>query len=130
MLRLPHLLRWYGNVQEVPGVLRAAEACGMVFSKPLACLIGPPVSPTEDNPASLLEEDEGQETVTQPPFVGGPRPTMTKLKVNDSLFSFVSHALHLCEHTHAGSKFPNLSFVGPQLVVNGYPCNFIHSCFC
>lgn len=55
----------------------------MAFSNHLACLTGPHVSPTEDNPASLLEEDEGQEMVTQPAFVGGPRPTMTKLRVND-----------------------------------------------
>lgn len=96
MLQLPHLLRWYANVQEVPGVLRAAEACGMAFSNPLACITGSLVSSMEDNPASLLEEDEGQEMVTQPTFVGGPRPTMTKLKVNDYLFSVVSHALHLC----------------------------------
>ncbi|CAG11486.1 unnamed protein product, partial [Tetraodon nigroviridis] len=90
-LRLPHLLRWYANVQEVPGVVRAAEACGMAFSTPLACLTGPPVSPTEDNPASRLEEDEGQETVTQPPFVGGPRPTMTKLKENCIEAVFAPH---------------------------------------
>lgn len=66
----------------------------MDFSNPLACIAGSPVSPTEDNSVSLL--DEGQEMVTQPAFVGGPRPTMTKLKVNDYLFSFVSHALHIC----------------------------------
>lgn len=35
----------------------------------------------EDNPANLLEQEENQEMTTQP-FVGGPRPTMTKLKVN------------------------------------------------
>lgn len=40
------------------------------------------VSSAEDEPTSLLEEEEGQEMTTEPPFVGGPRPTMTKLKVN------------------------------------------------
>lgn len=68
----------------------------MAFSNALACITGSPVSPSEDEPASLLGEDGGQQMVTQPAFVGGPRPTMTKLKVNDYLSSFVSHALHLC----------------------------------
>ncbi|XP_077427024.1 glutathione S-transferase C-terminal domain-containing protein [Vanacampus margaritifer] len=86
---LPHLLRWYGRVQEVPGVLRAAQACGF----PLAVPENPPSLPTgppvEGNPASQLEQEE--ETSTQPPFVGGPRPTITKLKENGIEAAFAHH---------------------------------------
>ncbi|XP_036950652.1 glutathione S-transferase C-terminal domain-containing protein [Acanthopagrus latus] len=90
--QLPHLLRWYSRVQEVPGVLRAAEACGMALSIPQlpasSDLLGPSA---EDNPTSLLEQEEGQEMSTQPPFVGGPRPTMTKLQENGIEAAFAPH---------------------------------------
>lgn len=79
--QLPHLLRWYGNVQAVPGVLRAAKDCGMALSIPLAPMFSFPKMSEEDNTAIPLEQKEGQEMTTQPTFVGGPRPTMTKLKV-------------------------------------------------
>ncbi|KAF3852556.1 hypothetical protein F7725_005911 [Dissostichus mawsoni] len=36
----------------------------------------------ESNPPSLLDQEEDQEKTKQPPFIGGPRPTMTKLKEN------------------------------------------------
>ncbi|XP_040001837.1 glutathione S-transferase C-terminal domain-containing protein isoform X2 [Xiphias gladius] len=80
--RLPHLLRWYSHVQEVPGVLRAAKACGMALSIPQVPSSRLPGTSAEDNPTSLLEQEEDQEMTTQLPFVGGPRPTMTKLKEN------------------------------------------------
>eukprot|EP00064_Thunnus_orientalis_P004691 superscaffoldBa00000435_g4703 len=79
--QLPHLLRWYSRVQEVPGVLRAAKDCGMtlcILEAPSPSLQGPSA---EANPTSQLEQEQ-QEMTTQPPFVGGPRPTMTKLKAS------------------------------------------------
>uniref|UniRef100_H2SM47 Glutathione S-transferase C-terminal domain-containing protein n=1 Tax=Takifugu rubripes TaxID=31033 RepID=H2SM47_TAKRU len=91
LLQFPHLLRWYANVQEVPGVLRAAKACGMAFSSPHAPINDSPVSPTEDNPTSQVEENEGHGMLTQPAFVGGPRPTMTKLKENGIEAVFAPH---------------------------------------
>ncbi|KAA8594730.1 hypothetical protein FQN60_011865, partial [Etheostoma spectabile] len=88
---LPYLLRWYSRVQEVPGVLRAANACGMALSIPQVSTASLPGPSIEDNPASLLEQEEGQETTTQLPFVGGPRPTMAKLKENGIEAVFAPH---------------------------------------
>ncbi|XP_068607145.1 glutathione S-transferase C-terminal domain-containing protein [Brachionichthys hirsutus] len=83
--RLPHLLRWYSNVQEVPGVLRAAEVCGLALSIPQFPASSPSGPSEECNP---VEQEEGQE-LTQPAFTGGPRPTMTKLEENgiDAVFA-------------------------------------------
>ncbi|XP_070781057.1 glutathione S-transferase C-terminal domain-containing protein [Enoplosus armatus] len=89
--QLPHLLRWYSRVQEVPGVLRAAKACGMSLSIPQVPTSTLPGQSAEDNPTSLLEQEEGQEMTTQLPFVGGPRPTMTKLKENGIEAVFAPH---------------------------------------
>ncbi|XP_049899345.1 glutathione S-transferase C-terminal domain-containing protein [Epinephelus moara] len=89
--QLPHLLRWHSRVQEVPGVLRAAEACGMAFSIPQVPTYSHPEPSAEDNAASLLEQEEGQEMTTQLPFVGGPRPTMTKLQENGIEAVFAPH---------------------------------------
>ncbi|XP_061626739.1 glutathione S-transferase C-terminal domain-containing protein [Phyllopteryx taeniolatus] len=86
---LPHLLRWYSRVQEVPGVLRAAKACRTTLTvpeKPPPLPAGPPV---EGNPASQLEQED--ETTAQLPFVGGPRPTVTKLKENGIEAAFAPH---------------------------------------
>uniref|UniRef100_A0A3Q2XGP6 Glutathione S-transferase C-terminal domain-containing protein n=1 Tax=Hippocampus comes TaxID=109280 RepID=A0A3Q2XGP6_HIPCM len=87
--RLPHLLRWYSHVQEVPGVLRAAKACKITLAvpeNPLPLAAGPPV---EGNLANPPEREE--ETTTQLPFVGGPRPTITKLKENGIEAAFAHH---------------------------------------
>uniref|UniRef100_UPI0037E98B1D glutathione S-transferase C-terminal domain-containing protein n=1 Tax=Semicossyphus pulcher TaxID=241346 RepID=UPI0037E98B1D len=89
--QLPHLLRWYSRVQEVPGVLRAAKACGMALSAPQVPTSSIPGPTAEDNPTSLLEQEEGQEMTSQLPFVGGPRPTMTKLKENGIEAVFAPH---------------------------------------
>uniref|UniRef100_A0A3Q3W2I3 Glutathione S-transferase C-terminal domain-containing protein n=1 Tax=Mola mola TaxID=94237 RepID=A0A3Q3W2I3_MOLML len=88
---LPHLLRWYSNVKQVPGVLRAAKACGMALSTPLVPVPSLPTPSAEDNLASPLEQEEGREMTSQPPFVGGPRPTMTKLKENGIEAVFAPH---------------------------------------
>ncbi|XP_076583538.1 glutathione S-transferase C-terminal domain-containing protein [Chaetodon auriga] len=89
--QLPHLLRWYSRVQEVPGVLRAAEACGIPLSVPRVPTSSLAGTSAEDSPASLLDEEESQEMTTQPPFVGGPRPTMTKLQENGIEAVFAPH---------------------------------------
>lgn len=58
---------------------------------------GLPEPSAKDNPTSLLDQEENQEMITQLPFVGGPRPTMTKLKVNYYFSLSISHhALPLC----------------------------------
>ncbi|KAI4832934.1 hypothetical protein KUCAC02_015870, partial [Chaenocephalus aceratus] len=80
--QIPHLLRWYSRVQEVPGVLRAAKACGIALCTPQVPTSSAPGPSAESNPPSLLDQEEDQEKTKQPPFIGGPRPTMTKLKEN------------------------------------------------
>ncbi|XP_062334236.1 glutathione S-transferase C-terminal domain-containing protein [Osmerus eperlanus] len=75
--QLPLLLRWYLRVQEVPGVALAAEACGLVLSSPQAPSPGPP-APAQ--PLLIGEAQQESPGTGQVAFVGGPRPTMTKLK--------------------------------------------------
>ncbi|XP_078808437.1 glutathione S-transferase C-terminal domain-containing protein isoform X5 [Oryzias latipes] len=88
--QLPNLLRWYNRVQEVPGVMRAAKDCGLHLSTLQVATTCPPW-PSAHPSATLLEEEGSQETTTPLPFVGGPRPTMTKLKENGIEAIFASH---------------------------------------
>uniref|UniRef100_A0A3P9LGV8 Glutathione S-transferase C-terminal domain-containing protein n=2 Tax=Oryzias latipes TaxID=8090 RepID=A0A3P9LGV8_ORYLA len=88
--QLPNLLRWYNRVQEVPGVIRAAKDCGLHLSTLQVATTCPPW-PSAHPSATLLEEEGSQETTTPLPFVGGPRPTMTKLKENGIEAIFASH---------------------------------------
>ncbi|XP_034044141.1 glutathione S-transferase C-terminal domain-containing protein [Thalassophryne amazonica] len=88
--QLPHLLRWYSQVQEVPGVRRAAEACGMTLSRPQAPLSIPPGLSAKADLSEQVEQEQ-LEMTTQLPFVGGPRPTMTKLKENGIEALFAPH---------------------------------------
>ncbi|XP_061573307.1 glutathione S-transferase C-terminal domain-containing protein [Cololabis saira] len=89
--QLPHLLRWYSRVQEVPGVLRAAKDCGFLLPVPQLPTSSIPGPPSQGVPAILPAQDDSQETTTQLPFVGGPRPTMTKVKENGIEAVFASH---------------------------------------
>ncbi|KAL4640471.1 glutathione S-transferase C-terminal domain-containing protein [Arapaima gigas] len=70
---IPLLLRWYHRVQEVPGVRRAAGVCGInLFSPQVQSCCHQAVLPDKkerENAASALDN-----------FIGGPRPTMSKLK--------------------------------------------------
>jgi len=57
-----------------------------------------------DISTSLLEQEEGQEMTEQLHFVGGPRPTLTKLQVNYNIsyyscFTSVSAAVVQCPFT-------------------------------
>ncbi|CAN9510323.1 unnamed protein product [Ophioblennius macclurei] len=89
--QLPHLLRWYGRVQEVSGVPRAAEDCGLPLSIPDVIAPAPPEPAAKVDSAVLAEQEEGQEASTEIPFLGGPRPTMTKLKENGIEAVFAPH---------------------------------------
>ncbi|KAM4603645.1 glutathione S-transferase C-terminal domain-containing protein [Polymixia lowei] len=86
--QLPLLLRWYSRVQEVPGVVRAARACGMVLATARAPGSSPPAPADGAFPAGQVERKSPEETAPAP-FIGGPRPTMTKLKENgiEAVFS-------------------------------------------
>lgn len=77
---IPLLLRWYSRVQDVPGVRKAAERCGMTLFMPQPSPSGA-VLPELATPAEELEPESAQPEKT--PFVGGPRPTLTKLKVHN-----------------------------------------------
>uniref|UniRef100_A0A669F4B6 Glutathione S-transferase C-terminal domain-containing protein n=1 Tax=Oreochromis niloticus TaxID=8128 RepID=A0A669F4B6_ORENI len=69
-----------------------AKACGLLLSIPQAPTSGLPILSAEDNPHSLpVEEEEGREMAPEVPFVGGPRPTMTKLKENGIEAVFTPH---------------------------------------
>lgn len=114
----------------------------MALSVPQLPSSGLPAVPAGDEAASSAEGDEGQDATTQAPFIGGPRPTVTKLEVNDHFYSSLSLITlyifkHICLITHAWAKCPG-SFLrnvlltaqadglsASRLVVNYYPCNLM-----
>ncbi|KAK3554118.1 hypothetical protein QTP70_019218, partial [Hemibagrus guttatus] len=76
LLQLPLLLRWYHRVQEVPGVRCAAEDCGIALFRlqvPQPCSI-------QAFPPHCVESEQESPAPSQEHFVGGPRPTLTKLQ--------------------------------------------------
>nr|XP_015799194.2 glutathione S-transferase C-terminal domain-containing protein isoform X1 [Nothobranchius furzeri] len=89
--QLPRLLRWYSRVREVPGVLKAAKDCGMILTVPQVPTSSLQETSGPDSPVSLLQQEEDEETTPQLAFVGGPRPTMTKLKENGIEAIFTLH---------------------------------------
>lgn len=83
----------------------------MTLSIPQFPTPGLPVAPAGVEQASSVEQDDGQDETTQPPFIGGPRPTVTKLEVNDYLSPSLSLIMlyifqHVCFITHAWAKCP------------------------
>lgn len=83
----------------------------MALSIPQFPLSGLPALPAVDEEASSAERDEGQDVSTQAPFIGGPRPTVTKLEVNDHFLSYLSLIMldifkHICLIMHAWAKCP------------------------
>ncbi|TRY65926.1 hypothetical protein DNTS_012337 [Danionella cerebrum] len=82
---LPLLLRWYQRVQELPTVLRAAKDTGMSFLN--ICTVEPSTAQPEDQ-RSRREEHQVPNPKSEP-FIGGPRPTLTKLQENsiDAVYS-------------------------------------------
>ncbi|RXN09126.1 glutathione S-transferase C-terminal domain-containing [Labeo rohita] len=82
---LPLLLRWYQRVQELPSVLRAAKDCGMAL---LSLSMTDPCPPQTEAPLPSGADQEGPK-LKQEPFIGGPRPTLTKLQENgiDAVYS-------------------------------------------
>ncbi|CAK6432920.1 unnamed protein product [Pipistrellus nathusii] len=73
LTEFPLLAAWYQRIQEVPRVKTAASQCGIQFC-PLPELL---TTSNEQHPD--LNEDPGGEEQNDPSFIGGPRPTMTKL---------------------------------------------------
>uniref|UniRef100_A0A671RZV5 Glutathione S-transferase C-terminal domain-containing protein-like n=1 Tax=Sinocyclocheilus anshuiensis TaxID=1608454 RepID=A0A671RZV5_9TELE len=84
---LPLLLRWYQRVKELPSVLRATKDCGM------ALLSLSTVDPCPPQPEALRPSGAEQEgpKLKQEPFVGGPRPTLSKLQENGIDAVYAAH---------------------------------------
>ncbi|KAJ8281070.1 hypothetical protein GJAV_G00063150 [Gymnothorax javanicus] len=94
LAQLPLLCRWYQRVREVPGVRRAAKDCGVTFLSPQSLETnlqqGAPVGPGADPELEPLPEQQSEER-SQVAFIGGPRPTMTKLKERGITAVFSPH---------------------------------------
>ncbi|XP_051474299.1 glutathione S-transferase C-terminal domain-containing protein isoform X2 [Apus apus] len=87
LINLPLIFSWYQRVQEVPGVKKAAGKCNMEFLQ-LPELASPP----EEQPQDLSSvPDELGEEKEDSNFIGGPRPTMTKLMENGIEAKFSPH---------------------------------------
>uniref|UniRef100_A0A8C4SK01 Glutathione S-transferase C-terminal domain-containing protein n=1 Tax=Erpetoichthys calabaricus TaxID=27687 RepID=A0A8C4SK01_ERPCA len=82
--KLPLIKRWYLRVQEVPGVQKAAANCGINFIR--LPEQGPDEAYEVTNVSSFQEEKQNDTS-----FIGGPRPTMNKLKENCIQAVFSSH---------------------------------------
>ncbi|XP_072479283.1 glutathione S-transferase C-terminal domain-containing protein [Notamacropus eugenii] len=72
LTHLPLIASWYQKVQEVPGVKRAAAKCRIHFLQ-LSDL------PTVDKQPLILSESPETEEKSCLNFIGGPRPTISKL---------------------------------------------------
>ncbi|XP_077332794.1 glutathione S-transferase C-terminal domain-containing protein [Lithobates pipiens] len=81
---IPLLAAWYERVQQVPGVQSAATACSITF------LHFPDLNKTCDKNVQASETKTEEADSSEDQFLGGPRPTMTKLKENgiEAMFSF------------------------------------------
>ncbi|TFK16190.1 TBC1 domain family member 9 [Platysternon megacephalum] len=87
LLDLPLISSWYHRVQEVPGIKIAAAKCNMLFLQ-FPDLLSFPDEQLRDFyiiPDDLEEEHEDYQ------FIGGPRPTMTKLMESGIEAKFSPH---------------------------------------
>ncbi|XP_064141553.1 glutathione S-transferase C-terminal domain-containing protein isoform X2 [Loxodonta africana] len=71
LVEFPLLASWYHRIQEVPKVKTTASKCGIQFLELPELL----TTSNEQHPSEVL----GAEEQNDPSFIGGPRPTMTKL---------------------------------------------------
>ncbi|XP_016153136.1 PREDICTED: glutathione S-transferase C-terminal domain-containing protein-like [Ficedula albicollis] len=87
LVNLPLISSWYRRVQEVPGVKKAAGKCNMALLQ-LPELTSAPEEQLHD---SASVPDELEEDNEDSHFIGGPRPTMTKLMENGIEAKFSPH---------------------------------------
>ncbi|XP_036619391.1 glutathione S-transferase C-terminal domain-containing protein isoform X2 [Trichosurus vulpecula] len=73
LTHLPLIASWYQKIQEVPGVIKAAAKCRMQFLQLSDFL------PTLDKQSPILSESPEMEEKNCMHFIGGPRPTISKL---------------------------------------------------
>uniref|UniRef100_A0A8C6YUI7 Glutathione S-transferase C-terminal domain containing n=1 Tax=Nothoprocta perdicaria TaxID=30464 RepID=A0A8C6YUI7_NOTPE len=76
LLNLPLISSWYRRIQEVPGVKKAADKCNMQLLQLPELQSG---AAEEQLQSCLLVSGDLQEEHQDNHFIGGPRPTMTKL---------------------------------------------------
>uniref|UniRef100_A0A670HVI8 Uncharacterized protein n=1 Tax=Podarcis muralis TaxID=64176 RepID=A0A670HVI8_PODMU len=87
LLRLPLISSWFQRVQEVPGIKRAAAKCNMQFLPHQGS-----VSLSDEHMQFICTaSDEPQEEHEDTSFIGGPRPTMTKLMKSGIEATFSPH---------------------------------------
>lgn len=81
--QFPLLTSWYQRIQEVPKVKTAALKCGICFLDLPELLTPESKEPVNSSDTASVDEQ------SDPLFVGGPRPTMTKLmeKGIEAMFS-------------------------------------------
>ncbi|KFQ27703.1 Glutathione S-transferase C-terminal domain-containing protein, partial [Merops nubicus] len=87
LVNLPLISSWYRRVQEVPGVKKAAGKCNMELLQ-LPELMSAPEEQLQGF-SSVPEESEEENEDSH--FIGGPRPTMTKLMENGIEAKFSPH---------------------------------------
>ncbi|XP_008049672.1 glutathione S-transferase C-terminal domain-containing protein-like [Carlito syrichta] len=84
LVEFPLLMSWYQRIQEVPRVKIAASKCGIQF-------LHLPDLTTSNEQHPNLNEVPGVEEQNNPLFIGGPRPTMTKLMAKGIEVMFSPH---------------------------------------
>lgn len=83
--QFPLLTSWYQRIQEVPKVKTAASKCGIYFLYLPELLNSASKQPVSSNEVAAVDEQN------DPLFVGGPRPTMTKLMEKGIEATFSPH---------------------------------------
>ncbi|NWW95230.1 GSTCD protein, partial [Rhynochetos jubatus] len=86
LVDLPLICSWYRRVQDVPGVKQAAGKCHMELLQLPESMAAP-----EERLQALSSVPEELEENGDSHFVGGPRPTMTKLMENGIEAKFSPH---------------------------------------
>lgn len=79
ILQLPLILSWYKRVLEVPGIKQATVKCNI--KNILDCRLHPLPNECQQNTFTAFKEPENVPEEIE--FIGGPRPTITKLMVGN-----------------------------------------------
>ncbi|XP_042324707.1 glutathione S-transferase C-terminal domain-containing protein isoform X4 [Sceloporus undulatus] len=85
--QLPLISAWYQRVQEVPGIKRAAAKWNMQMCQ----YVGASSLSDEHLQNISTASDKSEEELEDAHFIGGPRPTMTKLMENGIEAKFSPH---------------------------------------
>ncbi|KAB0388850.1 hypothetical protein E2I00_000182, partial [Balaenoptera physalus] len=111
LVEFPLLAAWYQRIQEVPRVKTTASQCGIQF------LHLPELQTTSNEQQPSLDEVPCVEEQNDPSFIGGPRPTMTKLMPSDETMKQVVQLI--TEDIKADPKFDEK---GIEVMFSPHPC--------